>query len=243
MNRIEPQRVKRGVDFILKDQKPNGSWNENTAHTAFAILALREAGYKDGATARGIEYLKNVQSEQGGFRRIGKEDDPLSIYTAVVLCAMKESGLDKEDGAVRKALEWLRSCQNQDGGFGMKKDAPSLAISTAWSLRAFFAYGYGMDSDFVRKAVDWLINAQKPSGGFGLNPQAPEDPEITAYVILGLNPIKEVKDRLLMAKKYLEKVQEPDGSFISGTPIQFNRVPKKNTQTTCFVAWALSEMK
>lgn len=243
MNNVEPERVKRGVEFILKDQKPDGSWNNNTAHTAFAILALKQTGYTDGAIAKGIKYLVSVQAESGGFRRIGKEGDPLTIYTAVVLCAMKEAGIKRDEEHVKKALEWLISCQNQDGGFGMTKNAPSLAISTAWTVRALLAYGYFPNSDVIKKAIEWILKTQKPSGGFAMNPQAPEDPEVTAYVILGLNSIKEVRDRLILAKSYLEKVQQEDGSFVSNTPIQFNKVPKKNTQTTCFVAWALSEFK
>lgn len=243
MNGIEPERVKKGIEFILKDQKIDGSWNNNTAHTAFAIIALREAGYKNGAIERGIEYLRKVQAEEGGYMRINKEGDPLTIYTAVVLCAMKDAGLKKEDATVKKALDWLTSCQNQDGGFGMRKNAPSLAMSTAWTIRALLAYGYSPDTEMIKKAVEWLKKTQKPSGGFAANPEAKEDPEITAYVILGLNKIKDVRERLLLAKSYLERVQETDGSFISATPIQFNKVPKKNTQTTCFVAWALSELK
>ena len=41
MRRTQDQAVEKGVTFLLKDQKPDGSWNDNTAHTAFAILALR----------------------------------------------------------------------------------------------------------------------------------------------------------------------------------------------------------
>ena len=43
------------------------------------------------------------------------------------------------------------------------------------------------------------------------------------------------------AVDYLGKAQQSDGAFISASPVHFNKVAKKNTQTTCFVAWALSE--
>ena len=42
---------------------------------------------------------------------------------------------------------------------------------------------------------------------------------------------------------YLGKAQNADGTFNSYAPIQFNNVTKKNTQTACFVAWALLEMR
>lgn len=243
MNKIYPDRVKRGLDFILKDQRSDGSWNNNTAHTAFAILALREATFSNGSIHRAIDYLRKVQAENGGFRRIGKDGDTLSIYTAVVLCALREANVKREDPVVDKAINFLLSCQNPDGGFGMTRNSPSLAITTAWVLRALTEYGTPKECEFIRKAIEFISKTQKPSGGFAINPEAKEDPEVTAYVILGLKNFPEMRDRLISAKRYLATVQTEDGAFISATPIQFNRVPKKNTQTTCFVAWALTELK
>jgi len=244
MNNVHNDMAEKGVDFILKDQRPDGSWNNNTAHTAFAIIALKEAGRGEEAIKKGIQYLRSVQDEAGGFRRIGKEGVPLTVFTAVVLTAFKEAGYDRKDPAVRQALDWLMGCQNPDGGYGLPKGAPSLAFSTAWAVRALLYHGVAPSTPFVQDAVEWLIKAQRPSGGFAMvQKNAPEDPEVTAYVIMALTRLKEKKDIIDKAAGYLLGVQHPDGSFTSNTPMQFNKVPKKNTQTTLFVAWALSEAK
>ena len=34
MNGIAPEKVDKGVAFLLKDQRPDGSWSNNTASTA-----------------------------------------------------------------------------------------------------------------------------------------------------------------------------------------------------------------
>ncbi len=243
MNGAAPEQVAKGIDFILKDQKADGGWNNNSAHTGFAILALRQAGKGQDAVAKAIAYLRSIQDHEGGFKRIGKEGAPLTIYTAVVLCALKEAGVQRADGTVRQALDWLMGCQNPDGGYGMPKGTPSLAVSTAWTVRALLAYGVAPTSPFVQDAVEWLLKVQKPSGGFSVVPPAPEDPEVTAYVIMALSGLKDKKPQVDKGAEYLAKVQQADGAYISNTPMQFNKVAKKNTQSTAFVAWALSELK
>lgn len=243
MNKAAPEKAAKGIDFILRDQKADGGWNSNSAHTAFAILALRQAGKGQDAVARAITYLRSIQDDEGGFKRIGKEGPPLTIYTAVVLCALKEAGVSRNDALVRQALDWLMGCQNPDGGYGMPKGTPSLAVSTAWTVRALLAYGVAPTSPFVQDGVDWLLKVQKPSGGFSVVPPAPEDPEVTAYAIMALGGLKDKKAQVEKGAEYLAKVQQPDGAFISNTPMQFNKVAKKNTQSTAFVAWALSELK
>jgi len=241
MNGMAPEKVDKGVAFLLKDQKPDGSWNNNTANVGFVILALKQANKGDDAIKKGIEYLRNVQDPDGGFKRLGKEGAPLTIYTAVVLVALKEANVPRNDAMVRMAIDWLMGCQNSDGGYGMPKGTPSLSLSTSWVIKALTAYGIAPSTPFVQDAVEWLMKTQKPNGGFSVVPPAPEDPEATAYAILGLSKFADKKPGVDKAVDYLGKAQQPDGAFISASPIQFNKVAKKNTQTTCFVAWALSE--
>src|SRR5271157_4436044 len=243
MDGMEKNRIEKGLAFSLKDQKPDGDWNNNTAHTAFALLALSQVKKGQVNCMNAVEYLRRVQDAAGGFKRIGTEGPPLTIYTSVVLCALAELGYPREDATVKKALEWLLGCQNQDGGYGMPKGSPSVAAGIAWAIRALLAYEVDPASAPVKNAVAWLLRAQKPSGGFSMVPPAPEDPEVTAYAIMGLNKVPGQKDAVAKAAEYLAKVQLPDGAYISDTPQQFDKKAKKNTQTTCFVAWALSEVK
>ena len=243
MNGMAPDKVEKGVSFLLKDQKPDGSWNNNTANAAFAILGLKQTGKGEEAIKRAVEYLRDAQDNDGGFKRIGKEGAPLTIYTAVVLCALKEAGYGTKDPLVRKAVDWLTSCQNVDGGYGMPKGTPSLAPSTAWVIRALLDQGISPSTPFIQNAVAWLLKTQKPTGGFSAVPPAPEDPEITAYAIMALGRLKDKNDQVNKAAEYLARVQQPDGAYISAAPMQFNKVPKKNAQSTCFVGWALSEIK
>jgi len=144
---------------------------------------------------------------------------------------------------VKQAIDWLISCQNADGGYGMPKGAPSLSLSTAWAVRALITFGISPSTPSIRNAVGYLLSTQKSSGGFSPVPPAPEDPEVTAYAIMALSGLTDKKDIIQKAFDYLANVQQADGAYISNAPVQFNKTPKKNTQTTAFVAWALSEAK
>ena len=241
MNGIAPEKVDKGVAFLLKDQKPDGSWNNNTANVGFAILALKQTNKGEEAIKKGIQYLRDVQDADGGFKRLGKEGASLTIYTSVVLVALKEAGIPRNDPMVRMAIDWLMGCQNADGGYPMPKGTPSIGPATAWAVKALLAYGVAPTTPFVQDAVDYILTTQKPYGGFAPVPPAPEDPEATAYALMALSKFPNKKMNVNKAVEYLVKAQQPDGAYISASPIQFNKVAKKNTQTTCFVAWALSE--
>ncbi len=240
MRRGQGRAVEKGVAFLLKDQKPDGSWNNNTGHTAFAILALTQAQKGGEAVRKAIAYLRGVQDGQGGFRRIGRESAPLTVYTAVVVDAFTAAGFSGGDPAVEKAVSWLKSCQNSDGGYGMPKGSPSVALGTAWAIGALRAIGVDAGAPEVRNGVACLLTMQAPSGGFSMSPGLPEDPEITAYAIMALNGLPAAKDAVAGAAGYLGRVQHEDGAFTSAAPIQFNHQPRRNTQTTLFVAWALA---
>jgi len=241
MSKMAPGMAKKGIEFILSDQKPNGSWNDNTAHTGFAVIALQGADGGDRAVNRAVSYLRTVQHEEGGFQRNAGVGEPTTLHTSIVLFAMKETGYGIGDPMVKKALSWLAGCRNDDGGYGVSRGTPSVGFGTARAVKAFRMHGIPVTERSVREGIMWLLTTQKESGGFSMTPSSPEDPEITAYAVTALNEIDEYGEQIQKAVMYLEKAQEEDGSFASYAPIQFNGVTKKNTQTACFVALALLE--
>jgi prenyltransferase beta subunit len=241
LNGIASEKVDKGVAFLLKDQRPDGSWSNNTAATAFTIMGLKQANKGEEAIKKAIQYLRDVQDANGGFKRLGKEGPPLTIYTAMVLAALKDAGIPKNDPMVRMGLDWLMGCQNADGGYPIPKGTPSLSFATGLVIKGLTAYGVAPTSPFIQDAVEFILSTQKSSGGFAPVPPAPEDPEVTAYIIIGLSKLTDKKLVISRAVDYLGKVQQADGAFISNLPVQFNKTAKKNTQTTCWVAWAISE--
>jgi len=243
LGKMAPDKVEKGVRFILHDQRPDGSWNNNAAHTGFAVIALCQTGTGVEAIEKAISYLRNVQHREGGFQRTAGVGEPTTLHTAIVLFAMKEAGLSADDPMVKKALTWLADCQNEDGGYGVARDTPSVAFGTARAVKALRIHGIPLMERCVSDGIKWLLAMQKESGGFAMAADLPEDPEITAYALTAMNGLDAYKEQIKKAVMCLEKVQETDGSYVSYAPIQFKGVAKRNTQTACFVAWALLEMQ
>ena len=231
--------AEKGIAFLLKHQKADGSWDDNVAHTAFSIWTLAEAEKGKDAIAKGVTWLWQAQKKDGGWGRSPKGPN-LSIYTAVAIRALMAVGLPIDDMMIKKGVEYLMSVQNKDGGWGVPKGGRSLSFSTAWALYAMLEAGIPKYEDSIQKGIKWLLNVQlQHNGGFCFFKLMPPDPELTAYSILALDAAGVCGKPIDDALYYLEAVQLPDGSYMSRVPMEFKKHNKKNTQTTCFVAWAV----
>ncbi len=239
MTKADDAAAQKGIAYILKHQKPNGSWNNNIAHTAFAIWTLADARKGPKAIADGVSFLWRSQKKDGGWGRTPKGPN-LSIYTAVAVRALLAAGLPMDNLMIKKGVEYLMATQNKDGGWGVPKGGRSLSLSTAWAIYAMLEAGIPRYDDAIQKGVKWLLNVQlQHNGGFCFFKLMPPDPELTAYSILALCAAN-VKPKVIDdALYYLEAIQLPDGSYMSRVPMEFHKHNKKNTQTTCFVAWAV----
>lgn len=242
--KVGDERYKQGLDglaYIISSQSKNGSFNNNAAHTAFAIMTLKESHQGKDSIDRCVSWLKDVQNNDGGWRS-GLKGPSLSIYTGVVLAAFKMIGIPGSDPSVKRGIAWIKEAQNLDGGWGMPKGGKSLSLGTSWTLVALASYGERPGSKCMQKGFSWLMETQTVrNGGFVIfrHPATSSDPELTAYAILALSSVKGYNKQVQRAVEYLADVQKPTGVFVSNTPKEFKKKKKENTQTTCFVIWAL----
>ena len=242
--KLGDKRYKQGLDgltYIISSQRKDGGFSNNAAHTAFAIMALKESRQGKDSIDRCVSWLKDVQNNDGGWRS-GLKGPSLSIYTGVVLAAFKMIGIPGSDPSVKRGIAWIKEAQNPDGGWGMPKGGKSLSLGTSWVLVALASYGERPGSKCMQKGLSWLTETQTArNGGFVIfrHPATSSDPELTAYAILALSSVKGYDKKVQRAVEYLADVQRPDGVFVSNTPKEFKKKKKANTQTTCFAIWAL----
>ncbi len=239
LTKTDEAAVQKGIAYLLKHQDASGSWNNNIAHTAFAIWTLADADKGAQAIKDGVTYLWKAQKKDGGWGRSPKGPN-LSIYTAVAIRALLAAGLSPDSMMIKKGVEYLESVQNKDGGWGVPKGGRSLSLSTAWALYAMLAADIPRYDSSIKKGLKWLLNVQlQHNGGFCFFKLMPPDPELTAYSIFALCAANVQEKVIDDALYYLEAIQLPDGSYMSRVPMEFKKHNKKNTQTTCFVAWAV----
>jgi len=130
------------VRRLLAFREPDGSFGHLSNLTAFAIFALRAAGY--GARAADVRaagrWLAAEQDPDGGFgfgtRGGGSDVDD----TAAALQGLVDAGVSS--GRVRsRAVEFLIRAQNLDGGYPQQPGGESNAQSTAWAIQGLVAAG------------------------------------------------------------------------------------------------------
>ena len=204
-------RARRGLDWLLPlqvldikgdwvarrpDVRPGG-WAFQYANphypdlddTAVVVMAMDRARHNDGVThydaaiARAIEWVKGLQSENGGWAAFDADntyhylnsipfadhgallDPPTEDVTARCLSMLAQLG---ETGSeqVSRGLDYLRATQLADGSWYGRWGLNY--IYGTWSvLCALNACGLDHGAPEIKKAVDWLIAIQNADGGWG----------------------------------------------------------------------------
>jgi squalene-hopene/tetraprenyl-beta-curcumene cyclase len=167
--------------------------------TAEVLLALRRVALPPGpahdpaaAVARGLDWLKGMQSRDGGwaafdadntsklvtrlpFCDFGEVIDPpsadVTAHTVEALCA---EGL-KDAAAVRRGVTWLLRAQEADGSWFGRWGA-NYVYGTGAVVPALIAAGVLPGKPVIRRAVNWLISHQNADGGWGEDLRSYKDP-------------------------------------------------------------------
>ncbi|MES2751702.1 MAG: squalene--hopene cyclase [Pseudomonadota bacterium] len=143
-----------------------------TARCVSMLAQLGETVETSQALARGVDYLRRTQLEDGSwFGRWGVN----YIYgTWSVLCALNAAGVDHNDPVIAKAADWLVAIQNSDGGWGEDGNSYRLdykgyersettASQTAWATLALMAAGK-VDHPSTQRGIQYLMKAQAEDG-------------------------------------------------------------------------------
>ena len=223
------ERQVRGVrgDWSLKrpDAKPGG-WvfeYENVHYpdvddtvavcTTLDRLELPDAARKREAVQRGLRWVLNMQSRNGGWgafdvdnvRGIWNEipfadmkamlDAPTADLTGRALEILGHFGYSLASRQAEQALAFVTQRQEADGSWWGRWGVNYLYGT--WSVLTGLARMGFRDSDaHVRRGADWLESCQNPDGGFGESPASYDDassrgrgrstPSQTAWALMGL---------------------------------------------------------
>ena len=187
--------VKRGVDFLTRSQRADGSWpidtNLSTWVTTLAVNAVGE--FKNDASAGALKlWLLNQQYRQvhpythaapGGWAWTDLPGGvPDADDTSGALLALHQ--LDANDSNTREAallgIEWLLNVQNNDGGiptfckgWGTLPFDHSSADITAHAIRAWLAWSEHLPPGLlnrttksIERALRFLCSTQGPDGSW-----------------------------------------------------------------------------
>lgn len=153
---IEDEIIKKDIEFILSEQKTNGSWEGSVDLTASAVQALYP--FKDiEEVASAIElsrkYLKTSQKDDGGWG---------SVYTTSWVLQVEDL-LDQEWTQNKKSGEnYLALYQQGDGGVLTKKDKKDNRIwATSYAIPGVLGKSWLDIMEKVPKQTSTLIKAER----------------------------------------------------------------------------------
>lgn len=225
------QVVRMGVQYLRNTQWDNGSWNNNTAHTTFALVALAAAETDPEVRFKGLLWLKKAQNRSGGWGKKERSPDNV-LYTAAVLAGFRRLGFKQNFEPISKGADWLAEGINFDGGWPLERGGRSDVFITSWVVQ-------GLETVYdIDVQIAWLKQFQNDDGGFGRYKGSPSDPEITAIAVMALAAGNDPLNTRRIAINYLTNMWQENGSFISNTPIELSE-PTANLQSTCFVLIAI----
>jgi prenyltransferase beta subunit len=197
-----------GHDLLAElraDIRPNGSVNNQTNWTSFAVLALRAAG--DAPPPAMLAWLVRQQDGDGGFNfgprgGLSDVDD-----TGGVLEALAGAGGSAASRVRARAVDYVRGQQDRDGGFPSMPGAGSNAESTAFGVQGLLAAGVNPDSLHRRGApspLDYLRSLIAADGHVRYSRSADETPVwVTAEALMALEgkplPVAAVARRIAPA--------------------------------------------
>ena len=130
------------VGRLLRMRAADGSFGGLGNLTAFAVLALRAAGYApgDAVMRAATRWLAAQQNADGGFGFATRGGPSDVDDTAATLQALAAAG-QRSGAAVRRAGAFLLRTQNLDGGYPQQPGGASNAQSTAWAIQGLTAAG------------------------------------------------------------------------------------------------------
>jgi len=191
--------IARAAEWIEGMQSTNGGWGAFDVDNADAYLNhvpfadhgalldpptadvsarcigfLAQIGYERShpTVARGIEYLKKDQEQDGSW--FGRWGTNYIYGTWSVLNALNAAGENMNQPYIRRAVDWLLKHQNEDGGWGedgatywkerryeCKASTPS---QTSWAVLGLMAAGE-VDHPAVKRGIDFIAAAPREADG------------------------------------------------------------------------------
>jgi squalene-hopene/tetraprenyl-beta-curcumene cyclase len=160
--------VDRGLDWLARNQKPDGSWDystspNNVGMTALSAWAFLQAGYSEHvATVRSaLDFVLSHHREDGSFRGNTYE-------TSLGIIALVATGNAAYRDVIDQAADWLIEAQNREDKDYAAHGYPGLSCSDGQSCWAYGGWGYGISGVQVEEERGTYIWSDNSNSQFAI---------------------------------------------------------------------------
>lgn len=220
--------VRQGLDWLAKQQAPDGSFGSGTyrgnlAVTSLAGLAFMANGSSPGRGPYGVQIERALgyimeNAQPGGFIVVRGESThgPMYSHGFATLFLAEAYGMTKRADIrekVEKAVRVIVVSQNNEGGWRYQPqphDADtSVTICQINALRAARNAGIFVPKKTVERCIKYVQECQNPDGGFRYMTQAgaSQFPRSAAGVVAlqsaGVYDSKEIESGIKYLKQYM----------------------------------------
>lgn len=231
--------IKKGLDYLSREQHRQGYWDANTGQYRVAMTALAaNALLMEGSTTTRGKYAKNIRlavdylldvAQPSGL--IGYKNDYRYTYGHGFSMLFLSQVYGEEEDAERreqlrkvliKAVQFSGEAQTTRGGWGYVSakdgndfDEGSTCITQVQGLRACRNAGIPVSKEIIDQAKKYIADCTNPDGGvcYSIKHRSGSRPPITAAAVAAMFNTGEYKgDDVTKMIKYCERNVWPGGS-------------------------------
>jgi prenyltransferase beta subunit len=181
--------VNKALEYLAKNQNPNGSWSDgryphNTAITAFAMLGFMSQGHVPGQGLYGPEVSKACRFLLASARDdgyiVGTRGGNMYCHGMATLALAELFGMTGDDEikpVLKKAVDLVVKCQSPEGGWRYEPNPSgadiSVTIMQVMALRAAKNSGLHVPDKTLENAISYIEKCyDENSGGFQYQPRS-----------------------------------------------------------------------
>lgn len=150
----DEEEALEGLDEII--ERVNQAEESIRQHT----IPVRERA----SVSRGLQYVKSLQDESGGFFLTESSENTSPMMTGYALWTYAICGLTATCDESVSARNYLKSCQGPEGGFPYYMGRGEALTPTIVVANALQDLGVSHADPVLRKATNYILNQFKDSG-------------------------------------------------------------------------------